>query len=532
MKKMRWVLMVVFLLDIALVEAQQPTGTIKGTVTNAQTKEPLAGVNVSLLNTQMGAATDENGEFHIINVPVGNYNAVFHYIGFEKLTKPDGIVRSGRITFLNAELSESMLEMEAVTVKASYFQKSEEAPLSVFNFNAEEIRRAPGSAGDISRILMALPSAAQVYDNANDLMVRGGSPFENGFFVDNIPIPNINHFPVQGATGGPIGIINVDFIEDVNFHTGGFSAAYGDRLSSIIDIKFREGNRDELDLQIDGNMGGFGGIAEGPLPKDKGAWYISGKRSYLELLVDAIGTGVAPRYGDIQGKISYDLNPQNKITVLNIFGASSIETTEKDARENGESAYGKYDASQNTFGLNWRSLWSKKGYSNTSISYAFIGSRNSWNDVKAGTQDYNSDNFEGAYSVRNINFYQFSKTRKMEFGVEAKREIADYDYFFAADTNRLGELVPALRIKDDFHVTKAGAFASLIWNPVLSVTTTFGLRADYFSYNDNFHLSPRISTSWQINERMSLNGALGVFYQNLPLFILSQEAGNKRIFTA
>ena len=113
----------------------------------------------------------------------------------------------------------------------------------------------------------------------NDLVVRGGSPFENGFYVDNIQIPNINHFPTQGASGGAISILNVDFIEDVTFYTGGFSCAYADRLSSIVDITLREGNRDEFDGQIDLHMAGFGGNVEGPFANKKGSWFFSARRS-------------------------------------------------------------------------------------------------------------------------------------------------------------------------------------------------------------------------------------------------------------
>ena len=249
--------------------AADPTGIIKGKVVNSETKEPLIGANVIILNTQRGAATDRNGNFLIPEVPVGSYNLVFQYIGFKKIIKPDVMVRPGRITFLNVGLHETVIKGDQVTVTADYFQKDDSKPTSIISSNNEEIRRSPGSAGDVIRILIALPSTAQVHDMANDLMVRGGSPFENGFYIDNIQIPNLNHFSVHGTTGGGIGLINVDFIDDFKFYTGGFSAAFGDRLSSITDIKLREGNRDEYDAHVDMSLSGIGGGIEGPFSGQK-----------------------------------------------------------------------------------------------------------------------------------------------------------------------------------------------------------------------------------------------------------------------
>ena len=453
----------------------------------------------------------------------------FDYIGYEPLSKTDIIVKSKRITFVNAELKMTMIESEDIIVTAGYFSQIQAQPTSATNFSSEEIRRAPGSVGDVSRILNVLPGVARVNDMSNDLLVRGGSPSENAFFIDNIEIPNINHFPSQGASGGPIGILNVDFIEDVNFYTGGFSAAYGDRLSSILDITFRDGNRDEFDGQLDLNFSGFGGIAEGPLANGKGSWFISGKRSFLDLLVYALGTGTAPRFGDIQGKLSYDINNQNKIIILNIFGNSSYKINQDDAIEIGDELFGKVDIYQNTFGINWRSLWSKNGYSNTSISYAFITSSDLWHGAATGRQENGNDYLEGAYSLRNMNYYQFNKTNKIEFGIDTKYEITDYDYFFSPDTNRLGEFVDRIHVENQFNAKKAGVYVNYIWNPLKVLTTTLGLRGDYSSYNDNFHLSPRFSTSLKINERISLNGAFGIYHQTLPLFLLSQNPDNKEL---
>jgi hypothetical protein len=317
-----------------------PLGIIKGKVIDKETKTPIPGASVLIFGTRTGTNSDSDGNFTIRNVPIGDYTLHFNCIGYEPLAKTDIIVKPQRLTFVQASLKVSPVILNDVVVSGGYFVQQENAPTSAVNFSAEEIRRAPGSAGDVSRILMTLPSVAKLNDSYNSLIVRGGSPNENGFFVDNIEIPNINHYPTQGSSGGPIGLINVDFIEDADFSSGGFSSAYGDRLSSIMNLTFREGNRDEFDGQLDLAFAGLGFTGEGPIADGKASWLFSARRSYLDMLVDAIGTGVAPEYSDYQGKLVYDPSPHHKLTVLGVLGVDYISFDKNDSEDQGNNAYG------------------------------------------------------------------------------------------------------------------------------------------------------------------------------------------------
>jgi hypothetical protein len=250
--------------------AQVPTGEIRGQLIDGQTKMPLIGANIYIKNHPLGAATDTIGYYIIEKVPVGSYTLQFEYMGYMPVAKTDVIIRSARMTTVNVSLKPSYLQSDVIEVNAGYFSETENKPLSKINFSREEIRRSPGSAGDVSRIILALPGVAKVDDQSNNLVVRGGSPMENTFYIDGIEVPNINHFQTQGASGGAIGILNVDLIEDITLYTGGFNAAYGDKLSSIMEIGWREGNHDWFDGQIDLNVAGFGGVVEGPLFQQKG----------------------------------------------------------------------------------------------------------------------------------------------------------------------------------------------------------------------------------------------------------------------
>jgi hypothetical protein len=510
----------------ALTLEKDRTGTIRGSVTDSETKTLLPGTNVVIVGTPMGSATDAEGKFIVQKVPVGNYTLEFRIIGYEPLRKTDIIVKSERSTIVQAELKMTLIETQGVEVTGGYFSQSEEQPTSLVNFSSEEIRRAPGSAGDISRILMGLPSLAKVNDQSNSLFVRGGSPVENAFFIDNIEIPNINHFPSQGSSGGPIGLLNVDLIENVNFYTGGFSSIYGDKLSSVMDVTFREGNRDEVDVQAELSFAGIGAVAEGPLLDKKGSWLLSARRSYVDLLLDAVGANsVAVQYGDYQGKFVYDLDPTNTMTMMFVSGYDHSEAD----KHNGEVIYGSNNVWENTLGMNWRSLWGKDGYSNASVALTSTQFHDDF--YETGTDIYFMKNrsIERTLTLRNVNYYRLSESQRLESGFEAKYLFNVYDNYLAATSDALGTTVSALSVNKNVGANKFGAFASFIWSPFNALTTTMGLRFDYFSYNQKSHVSPRLSLSFKIDERASVNGSTGIFYQSLPLTILSQNGANKNL---
>ncbi len=531
MKKWPVIIIALLLLAPGAALSQTPAkdtlrGTIKGSVIDAVTKSPIIGASVLVVGTQRGAATDEQGAFTIARVPIGSYSLTVRSLAHEPVTKTDIIVRPKRIAFVTAELQHTTLELEGVEVRGGYFTESLSQPTGVTGFSAEEVRRSPGSAGDVSRIIRILPCAAKINDLYNSLVIRGGSPFENGFYLDNIEIPNINHYPIQGSSGGPIGLLNVDFIQDVTFSAGGFSAIYGDRLSSIMDLKFREGNRDEFDGQLDFNIAGFGLAAEAPIAGGRGSWLFSVRRSFLDLLVDAIGTGVAPRYSDYQGKLVYDVSPQNKVSMLGILGIDLIEFKKEQSIEDGNSTYGKWDGNEWVVGSNWRCLWSSRGYSNTSLSMLSTKYQGRFFSTGTDRQLTHDNSLEQVIQLRNVNVFELGESTHLQFGIDAKYIIDDYKFSVVAHTNTVGGTVAAVEVDERIESQKVGTFVSVTFRSLTRLNTTFGMRHDYFEYNDHFHISPRLSLSYQFSERLSLNGAGGVYFQNLPLHLLVQRKTN------
>ena len=504
------------------------TGIIRGSVEDADTHTPLIGANVMVVNSELGAATDLDGHFIVEDVSVGNYTVQISYLGYNTVNKTDIVVRSNRPTNMVIKLQLSAITDTGVVVTAGFFQQDEVQPLSATNFSYEEIRRAPGAAGDVSRMIMSLPSLAKVNDQSNALIVRGGSPIENSFFIDNIEIPNINHFPTQGASGGAIGILNVDFIQDVDFYSGGFSSQYGDRLSSIMNISFREGNRNRFNGQLDLNMAGFGGVFEGPLGQN-GSWLFSARRSFLDFLISTfdLGTSIAPVYGDIQGKAVYDLSAKHKLTLLGIYADSHANSDKQIADENQMIYYGNQDIIEQTYGITWRALWNEKFYSNTSISF----NSSSFNEIffETVSQDLllkNQSN-ESIFQIRNVNFYRVNEMHSFEMGFILKSIAVNYDNYYGETYDPIGNPVPGFQMQKEASGYKAGLFLNYIVKPWQPLTMNLGLRVDHFDFNSNTRIAPRLTVAYKISERTTLNAAAGMYYQNLPLILMAQNDTNK-----
>lgn len=513
----------------AAVRAPDPAaaraGAIRGIVIDATTGAPLPTAMVRLLGRDRSTLSDEQGRFAFPDVAVGSHNLVVERLGYQAAAFADVIVHPTRTTQVVAELSLQPLALQGIEVGPGYFRRSEREPVSVTTLSAEEIRRAPGLGIDVSRTLGSLPSMAQLGEGRNDLLVRGGSSMENGFYIDNIPVPNINHFPSEGQTGGPIGMLNISFIQDVRASVGGFSALYGDRLSSVIDIQYREGNREHFAREGQLGLAGVGLSAEGPLAGGRGSWMMSGHRSYLDLLVDAIGSGVAPTYGDLQGKVVYDLDSRHALRFLGLTGSSGIEQGVDEIDDDSiQDNYGKYAARQSTAGVNWRALWNDRLHSNTSVSVSRVGSRETYLRTQDEGLAYRSDNRETSTSLRSLHSYGGTAGWRLDLGGEATLVRARYDYEMPGDLPGPDDRrPPPIRVDDRMDARRGALFASATLPLTPRLTATPGLRVETFSVNGGRVLAPRLSASYAVTPRLRINAASGTFTQALPLFVLSQD---------
>ncbi|MEO8446408.1 MAG: carboxypeptidase regulatory-like domain-containing protein, partial [bacterium] len=352
----------------------QNKGEITGRVIDKNNQQPISDVSVSLIKDKIivtGTMTDEKGFFLIPEVNVGEYTLRFSQLGFNPLLKDNIVVYSGVPADVLAELE--IITTEEIEVQDKRFVTPSDLSNSFKNLEYEEIRRSPGGFEDIGRVVQTLPGVSFVNDGRNDLIVRGGSPSENLFLVDNSYVPNINHFGSQGATGGPVSILNLDLIREVNFITGGFSARYGDKLSSVLEIDLREGNRNEFLSELNLSATGFGAVLEGPIGKQKkGSWLFSARKSYLDFIFKASGFGFVPEYSSGQIKGVYDFGEKNSLTV-NAIGVLDKVTFNNDDPENRQDNEGILKNNQwgyvNTY--EWQTLLSKNSFALFNLGRTF-----------------------------------------------------------------------------------------------------------------------------------------------------------------
>lgn len=299
---------------------------LTGVVREALSGRPVPGAVVTVAGISVTA--DDDGEFVVIDAPIGTHAVTVDAAGYALLNAVDALVSSGRVSRLQIDVvrvTEGARDIGDVRVLAPSASDAGRSINASVRKTREDMQGEVGAAWDVGRAVASSPGVTASSDMTNNLVVRGGNPSENQIFVDNIEMPNISHLSWQGETGGGIGIVNLDFVRDATFHTGGFPAQFGGKLSSVLDIRFREGNRERLGGEMELSMAGIGGGLEGPLGDGQGSWVASYRKSFLDLLKEPIRLAAVPHYEDAHGKLVWDLSPSQTISVLGIVGRDDID---------------------------------------------------------------------------------------------------------------------------------------------------------------------------------------------------------------
>lgn len=527
---MKKVLILIFLFS-ALVYSQDK-GVINGKVTDKETQNPVPDAAVTILNTDLKTVTDAAGNFQFLNVPLRTYEIKITCLGYDAFIHTDVVVNSSRPADVQVELLPSNIKTEQIDVEGKYFQRSTDVSTSSYNLDFEEVRRAPGAVEDISRMLQIMPGVSSANDGRNDLIVRGGSPAENLTMIDGIEIPNVNHFPTQGSSSGPIGMINVKFIDNVNFSTGGFSARYGDKLSSVMDIKFRDGYRKRILSDINLSTAGFGGIFEGPLFTKKGSFILSVRKSYLNLIQGAIRLAAVPDYWDFNLKAAYDIDKNTRLSLIGLGGLDKISFAGESDEISDENPYGKAEGNQQQFtaGLNLKKLF-KKGYwqniAANSTSYAFYTNY----DLKTDDLLFRYKSFESDYNFKSELFYRLNSSNNIIAGGSFRYIRFRNETFYAADTSTFGNPIPEANINvENTYRKAAGYFQYTLKLPGNKVIVNAGARVDYFSgIKKNISVSPRIGLSYSIFQNTTLSASTGIYYQAPEYIWLSSDPRNDEL---
>ena len=510
----------------------QPVHQVKGTVIDKSSRQPLEFINVMIVGLNKGGVTNAEGKFSIGQVPPGIYRLQASAIGYKTVTTPEYIL-STRDLHIQIEMEENQTELEGVTVTASPFRRDIESPVSLRIIGLQEIEKSPGANRDISRIVQSYPGVAfSPIGYRNDLIVRGGSPSENRFYLDGVEIPNINHFSTQGASGGPVGILNADLIREVNFYTGAFPTDKGNALSSVLDFKLRDGDMERNSLKATLGASEVSLASNGHLGK-KTSYLVSVRQSYLQFLFDMLGLPFLPTFTDAQFKLKTRFDARNELTVLGLGGIDKMKLNTKADDEDNEyilSYLPKIQQETFTLGAVYRH-YAGAHVQSVVASHSYLNNRNTkyqQNDESdpehlmlrlRSTEQNTQLRLENSSSFRNwkvtvgtsLDYSQYSNTTFQKIYTD-RAQTFDYHTYLG--------------------IMRWGLFGTVNYTSIDErFTASLGLRADANNYSAAMkdlsdQLSPRLSLSYQLTEHWSLSGNAGLYYQLPPYTALGFKNNN------
>ena len=508
-----------------MVTAQ--TFSIRGKVIDRMTRQGIPYANVYIEgDTQTGTATDSIGRFTLPNAKPGIHRLVVSCIGYLPKLTPEYMV-SARTPFIEVELEEDKQMLDEVTVTPSPLRRTTESPVSLFVIGLQDIEKIPGANRDISRIVRSFPGVSfSPIGYRNDLIVRGGGPSENRYFLDGIEIPNINHFSTQGASGGPVGILNSDLVREINFYTGAFPANRSGALSSVMDIHLYNGNPERQDFKAtlgaaEASLSGSGHFSP------RTTYLFSVRQSYLQYLFDLLGLPFLPNYIDAQFKVKLRLTDKHEVMLLGLGGIDrmKLNTDEKgDATEFLLSYLPVIHQDTYTLGASY------KHYAGAHTQSVFFGH----NYLNNRMTKYVNNNES---SEENLMLRLRSVEQKTSLRVENRSDIGRWvwkqglEASYARYTNRTVQRMFTdnrtswLEYDTDLGIWSWGGFVSADYtSPNQRFTTSFGIRtdaSDLVKMNNLLkQLSPRISANYTFNEHWSIAGNMGIYYEMPPFTAL------------
>jgi len=513
-------ILIIFILLIFSLNAISQKGEIRGRVTDGNNGEPIGFANVVVYGTQIGSTSDLDGNFIISGLNPGYLKIRVSFIGYKNFISEDILVSNNNIPNIEVKLLSEAQELATFEVRVDPFEKREEAPISMQRIGTKEIESNPGSNRDILRVIQSFPGVGSTPAFRNDVIIRGGGPSENRFFLDDVEIPVLNHFSTQGASGGPVGIINADFISSVDFYSGSFPANKYNALSGVLDFKLKDGSKVKTNIQAALGASETSLTFDGPLGK-KSTYIFSVRRSYLQFLFSAIGLPFLPTFNDYQFKINSNINTKNQITIISL-GALDNLTLNNGIKNPTESQ--QYILTQipinyqwnYTFGIVYKHFF-KNGYN------TFVLSRNMLDNQFFKYPD-NNESLNKSFdylSKEEENKFQYNITfRKndIKYLIGANMEFAQY-YNSTSQQLYLNDSLINLKYLTSFDMVKYGISAQaskrVLQNKLL---ISAGIRTDANSYNIEMtkllsQLSPRISFSYSLAENTLLNAGVGRYFQ-------------------
>jgi hypothetical protein len=518
---------------IVPLRGQTANGIIKGVVRDAKTNEGIPFASIVLWGTTSGTMTDDKGNYFFSGLKPGFIELRVSSLGYKPYISSGIMVTNSHQVNLDINMDQAVVAINDIVVKASPFRKIAESPVSSRIIGIDEIERNPGGNRDISKVIQSFPGVASTPAYRNDIIVRGGGPNENRFYVDNVEIPYLNHFSTQGASGGPVGIINIDFVQSVDFLSGAFPASKGNALSSVMNFTLTDGNKEQIKYKAAVGASDLAFTLDGPTGKNS-SLILSIRRSYLQFLFNALKLPFLPNYTDMQLKYKWRIDNKNELTILGL-GAKDDFRLNLDANQTEYQQYIlDYIPVQTQYSYVFGTVlkhFTDKGYDTWVLSRNYLNNSQYKyvnNNVVDTSKIFDYLSGEGEIKAR------YEKTiigeNKFRFSMGAAAEYAHYrnstyKKVFLATTSEIN-------YNTNLGFIKYGVFGQVsrsIFDGRL--TLSVGLRTDANTYSRSMdnpltQLSPRFSASYALSSRFNLNVNAGRYYQLPPYTALGYADNN------
>ncbi|MFA5419859.1 MAG: TonB-dependent receptor, partial [Bacteroidales bacterium] len=524
------ILILTFCFFSSMVQAQ--TGTISGRIIDKVTNAPIPFANVVVEDTPLGSTTNMDGIFVITSVPAGYIQLVSTYVGYKPGRSSDIFVSPEKEVSVELTMEPTENQLDEVVIKADLFQKRIESPVSMQTIGIREIETNPGSNRDISRVIQSFPGVGSTPNFRNDIIVRGGGPSESRFFLDGVEIPVLNHFATQGASGGPVGIINADFISQVEYYSGAFPASDYNALSGVFEFTQKDGNSNHLFGQVALGASEASLTLEGPVGS-KTTYLFSVRRSYLQFLFSAIGLPFLPTYNDYQFKTKIRFNTRNELTIISLGSLDKLKLNTGIKNPDASQEFILTELPVNnqwsyTIGAVYKHFM-KNGYQQLVVSRNKLNNQFEKypenNESLPKTFDYKSNETENKFR------YEYHlKMHGIKYSYGISGEYASYDNR-TYQSVYLNDSLTEINYQTNINLFKYGAYGQ-VSRPFLKerLNLSLGIRVDANTFSSTMNnpfdqLSPRFSVSYLLMDGFTLNANVGRYYQ-LPAYTTLGYANN------
>ena len=499
---------------------------LKGKITDAVNNEPLPFVNVIVAGTTIGAVTDVDGKFQITGLSPGFVRIQASFVGYKTAMSAQIEVSNVKSPFLEIKMESQSTEIQEVTVSASLYRKTEESPVSLKTIGIAEIEKSPGANRDISKVIQSFAGVLSSPSFRSDIIIRGGGPSESRFYLDGVEVPNINHFATQGASGGPVGILNADFLRDVNYYSGAFPSDRGNALSGVFEFSQVDGNADKLRFR--GTLGAseVSATVDGPLG-EKTSYIVSVRRSYLKFLFGILKLPFLPTFNDTQFKIRTRLDAKNELTFI---GLGAIDVSDLNTGIANPDDQQKYILSQIPVYKQWsytlggvykhfrehsyQTLVVSRSHLNNNIEKYFENNMSSPNNK---ILDYTSQEIENKIRLEDnirLNGFKLNLGTNIDFAKYLNTTMQKRFY---------QDQIQNVNYDAGLNLMKYGLFGQLSHEFLAErLTLSAGIRMDANNYSSSMNnplkqFSPRFSAAYRLTEKWSVNMNTGRYYQ-LPSY--------------